>query len=206
MFAHWIANPLPFILECCRNLESVAKSIRPSLSFTQWDLNLALKSPHCFVRKKAVRAFFWCSSLLFFLCSVHQLLLLFPKTIQKSHFCKLNTLRETNRAISVAEEIRLAPEAPLKMLLAKKLSEPMMWLVAAAKSNCKTTVFSLDYSNTKDTWKNIQGSSNSSVILGRWLWWNIIYSVRMTRFWTCARKKFTDYWPKYHHHLKSLCI
>ena len=152
MFAHWIANPLPFILECCRNLESVAKSIRPSLSFTQWDLNLALKSPHCFVRKKAVFEPFFGVAAFSFLFSVYQLLL-FPKTIQKSHFCKLNTLRETNRAISVAEEIRLAPEAPLKMLLAKKLSEPMMWLVAAAKSNCKTTVFSLDYSNTKQNMK-----------------------------------------------------
>ena len=53
-------------------------------------------------------------------------------------------LADKTNSPSVKGDIKLAPLVPLKMLLAKELSEPIIRLVAAAKSNCKTTVFSLD--------------------------------------------------------------
>ena len=54
------------------------------------------------------------------------------------HFCKLRKSRDTRSAASVAADIE---GDPLRMALAKELSPPMMWLVAAARNSWKSTAF-----------------------------------------------------------------
>ena len=128
---------------------SVSQSLLRSFSTHNGDLNLALKSPHCW------RPFFWP----FFL--VYRRPAIRPMTpassgraafstkkppIQKSHFCRQKAPRDAKSAISVADDIRLKASfvPPLKIL-----SVPIIWLVAAARSNCKRSVFSLDNSRLK---------------------------------------------------------
>lgn len=61
---------------------------------------------------------------LFLLCSSHSCRFQF----NRQNFCKLRKSRDTRSAASVAADIE---GDPLRMALAKELSPPMMWLVAA---------------------------------------------------------------------------
>ena len=54
------------------------------------------------------------------------------------HFCKLRKSRVTRSAASVAADMEADP---VRMALAKELSPPMMWLVAAARNSWKSTAF-----------------------------------------------------------------
>ena len=56
----------------------------------------------------------------------------------RQNFCKLRKSRDTRSAASVAADIE---GDPLRMALAKELSPPMMWLVAAARNSWKSTAF-----------------------------------------------------------------
>ena len=71
---------------------------------------------------------------LFLLCSSHSCRFQF----NRQNFCKLRKSRDTRSAASVAADIE---GDPLRMALAKELSPPMMWLVAAARNSWKSTAF-----------------------------------------------------------------
>ena len=72
-------------------------------------------------------------------------------SVSQIHFCRPKKTKDTKSAISVGEidMIKFAELAALNMELANEESPPSMWLVAAARNNLKTTVFSLDNSELK---------------------------------------------------------